>query len=177
MCIQKVSRCVLVATVAWILGTGVLFAQGPQEIEQATASRQIATMLLGQGYYEAILDQTALLSSDYWVPVLTGLLKRPPTFTERDKLTSVTREALATVMPVSLFVDAYAAVYEKALTSSETIALLDFYRTPLGQRALAAQGAMMADGGKSAEEQFQLRAPQLAQVMQQKLSDAFSPNR
>ena len=86
-----------------------------------------------------------------------------------DKLNSVT-ETVFKDFPVDEIIDAIVPIYQKHLTKSDLEAVIAFYSSPVGQRLLKEQPAMMAEGMQAGQDVMVRRLPELEERLKTKVA-------
>lgn len=91
----------------------------------------------------------------------------------KKQLPSATSEQIAKVdalaetafkdLPVDEILDAMIPIYQRHLTKSDLDAVIVFYSSPVGQRLLKEQPAMMAEGMKAGQDIMLKKVPELTQ--------------
>ena len=133
----------------------VAAAQSPGAPRPA-AARELGRILTGDSF-ELVLNQ----AMKALVPITRAMaerdLKRPLTPGEENALTSAFRRSFEQTYPRTLWEDEMAEILARSFSEPELGELLQFYRTPVAQRLLALNSALMAAGErlfKSREAEF-----------------------
>ena len=108
-------------------------------------------------------------------PALESQLRRPVSAAEERKLVDVIRRTFAGVFPIALFEDELVSVYAKQFSEAEAKALLRFYRTPVGSKAIRVASVLTGEGAAIGERLAQSRQAEFAQRLRDELAHEFSP--
>jgi|SRR5208282_2156620 len=91
------------------------------------------------------------------------------TSAQLDKLNSVT-ETVFKDFPVDEIIDAVVPIYQKHLTKSDLEAIIAFYSSPVGQRLLKEQPAMMAEGMQAGQDVMMRKLPDIEERLKTKVA-------
>jgi hypothetical protein len=93
-----------------------------------------------------------------------GLKKQLPSATsEQIAKVDALAETVFKDLPVDEILDAMIPIYQRHLTKSDLDAVIVFYSSPVGQRLLKEQPAMMAEGMKAGQDIMLKKVPELTQ--------------
>ena len=97
-------------------------------------------------------------------------LKIPaPTPEQTAKLNSVT-DAVFKDFPIDEMIDAMVPIYQKHLTKSDLDAVIAFYSSPVGQKVLKEQPAMMAEGMQAGQDIMLRKLPDIEERLKTKVA-------
>jgi len=85
------------------------------------------------------------------------------------KLNSVT-EAVFKDFPIDEIIDAIVPIYQKHLSKSDLDAVIAFYSSPVGQKLLKEQPAMMAEGMQAGQDIMLRKLPEMQERLKTKVA-------
>ncbi len=92
-----------------------------------------------------------------------------PTPEQLAKLNLVT-DAVFKDFPIDEIIDAMVPIYQKHLTKSDLEAVIAFYSSPVGQRLLKEQPAMMAEGMQAGQDIMMRKLPEMEERLKTKVA-------
>ena len=143
----------LVGLIELLLGAAA--AQSPRP-ESPAAARELGRMLTGDSF-ELVLTQAMRALVPFTRSMAERELKRPLTEAEEAALTTAFRRSFEQTYPRTLWEDETAQILARSFSEPELGELLQFYRSPVGQRLLALNSSLMLAGErifKSREAEF-----------------------
>jgi len=76
--------------------------------------------------------------------------------------------------PIDEMMDAMVPIYQKHLTKSDLDAIIAFYSSPVGQKLLKEQPAMMAEGMRTGQDIMMRKLPELDERLKAKMAELVS---
>ncbi|MFZ0800325.1 MAG: DUF2059 domain-containing protein [Terriglobales bacterium] len=73
-------------------------------------------------------------------------------------------------LPVDEIIDAMVPIYQKHLTKSDLEAVIAFYSSPVGQKLLKEQPAMMAEGMRAGQDIMMRKLPDIEERLKTKVA-------
>jgi hypothetical protein len=92
-----------------------------------------------------------------------------PTPEQLAKLNAVT-DAVFKDFPIDEMIDATVPIYQKHLTKSDLDAIIGFYSSPVGQKLLKEQPAMMAEGMEAGQDIMLRKLPDIEERLKTKVA-------
>lgn len=127
-------------------------------------SRELVGLVLNYGAYDSMMEQAADTAMVVMRANLQVKLGRELSYREDAKLRIAFSRAMATVYPQSAWEQVIVPLYMKYFDAAETKKLLEFYKTPLGLKALTLMPRLQQEGAQAGralvstkEDEFLLR--------------------
>ena len=113
---------------------------------------ELAALLISSGLFEANKEMALKTASTAVHQALRAHLDRQLSAAEVAGLNRAIETAWADVLPDSVWQDFFARLFTEQLPREDARELLNFYKTPLGVKALALSGVLARAGNKGGEE-------------------------
>jgi hypothetical protein len=154
--------------------TGAILSAQPTEQERKVSiAAAIVGMTSNDAFVSDVLDQLAEKS----IPMdqLAVVVGHAPTAEDVQKARQACRRSLDVALPQSEIHREIALIYAEEMSLDDLVALLDFYKSPLGQRLIGASFRIMNQAGTIVQGVMEKNTDRFQEVLLEELTKAFRP--
>ena len=152
-----ITRVLFLLVASFLIAAGGAAAQTPAA-ESLAAARELSALLTGDNF-EVVLNQVMRAIVPLAKAGIELEARRPLTAAEERAIATAFRRSFETVYPKAVWEEETALILARHLDPAELAAVVQFYRSPVGQKMLGMNMALMTAG----EQMFKSRETQLRQ--------------